>query len=290
MTNNLQLVKNGQTDDGIRKSFNNLAYRTFSLDFEDWYQNGYWGGSYIPYSFLDKGRVVANVSVNPMEFNIEGKIRRFIQLGTVMTEPEYRNRGLIRTLMGKIEEDYREKTEGFYLFANHSVLDFYPKFGFKRCREYEYYKTIENSSKITAEKVSLNGKEACTALQNAIKTSCIQSAVSHTNGYELIMFYLTKFMQDNLYYIPEEEAYVIAETQDNTLYLHNIYSPVPKALNSVIQAFGDSIHKVFLGFTPLCTDGFVEREIKGDDTLFIKGNILEQTEKKKLRFPSLSHA
>lgn len=36
----------------LRQSFNALAERTFGLNFEDWYQNGYWRENYIPYSMV----------------------------------------------------------------------------------------------------------------------------------------------------------------------------------------------------------------------------------------------
>ena len=55
-------------NDILRKSFNELAKDTFCLDFEDWYQNGYWKDNYIPYSVTDNDRVVANASVNIMDF------------------------------------------------------------------------------------------------------------------------------------------------------------------------------------------------------------------------------
>lgn len=70
----------------LRQSFNSLAQKTFGLDFENWYENGHWRNRYVPYSFCDNGKVIANVSVNVMEFLYQGKKQQFIQLGTVMTD------------------------------------------------------------------------------------------------------------------------------------------------------------------------------------------------------------
>ena len=137
-----EIMKGYQKDDKLRNSFNALALETFHLNFEDWYQNGFWRENYIPYSIVIDGKVVANVSVNLTDMMYDGEIKKFIQLGTVMTAKEFRNQGLIRQIMREIEADYKDKVDGMYLFANDSVLDFYPKFGFKESREYQYGKSL----------------------------------------------------------------------------------------------------------------------------------------------------
>ena len=60
----MEIIKDYRDHMGLRHSFNELAGRTFGLDFENWYQNGFWGDAYNPYSVVENGRVVANVSVN----------------------------------------------------------------------------------------------------------------------------------------------------------------------------------------------------------------------------------
>ena len=127
-----RIVKGYCADDALRRSFDALAQRTFGLTFEDWYQNGFWGDDYVPYSVVVDGAVAANVSVNRTDFVLDGEKKRFIQLGTVMTDERYRGRGMIRRLMAEVERDCAGKADGVYLFANDTVLDFYPKFGFRR--------------------------------------------------------------------------------------------------------------------------------------------------------------
>lgn len=46
----MKIEKNVKNHDALRRSFNTLAKETFGLSFETWYQNGYWGEKYIPYS------------------------------------------------------------------------------------------------------------------------------------------------------------------------------------------------------------------------------------------------
>ena len=146
-----KIVKDYRDNAVLRHSFNELAKKTFGLDFEDWYQNGFWNDHYNPYSIVEDNRVLANVSVNKTDMILnetkpteQRTLKHFLQLGTVMTEESCRNRGYIRILMEQIEKDYT-KQDGIYLFANDSVLSFYPKFGFNKALEYQYSKEISGT-------------------------------------------------------------------------------------------------------------------------------------------------
>jgi hypothetical protein len=67
-----EYVTNFKDDDKLRKSFNELTEKTFNFNFVNYYENGYWGENYIPCSIMDEGRIVANVSVNLMDFYVDG--------------------------------------------------------------------------------------------------------------------------------------------------------------------------------------------------------------------------
>ncbi|SES62678.1 Acetyltransferase (GNAT) domain-containing protein [Oceanobacillus limi] len=130
--------KDYRGNDKLRKSFNELSSLVFGINFEEWYQKNFWKHRYIPYSYVEEDRVIANVSVNLVDFIINNEKKRALQIGTVMTHPDYRNRGLSASLMNKILDEYENKYDFMYLFANQNVLDFYPKFGFKPVDEYQY--------------------------------------------------------------------------------------------------------------------------------------------------------
>lgn len=68
-----EVIKNYRNNNELRHSFNELAGKTFGLNFEDWYQNGFWGDNYNPYSVVKDGKVVANVSVNKTDMLIDGQ-------------------------------------------------------------------------------------------------------------------------------------------------------------------------------------------------------------------------
>jgi len=285
-----QVIKNYRDDAQLRRSFNELAKKTFYIDFEDWYQNGYWTDRYNPYSIIIEGKVIANVSVNKTDFEINGKVRHYLQLGTVMTDERFRNQGLIRRIMEEINHDFSNKIDGIYLFANNDVLSFYPKFGFQTSPQFEYYKIIQEPASQLFIPVPMNTKNDWDMLEARIKNSFHHSAFEMLDNSQLNMFYVSKYMQENVYYSEILDTYVIAEIEDDTLIINMVISDKEQDLNQIAAGFGSEIRQVVLGFTPKQTEGFEMRELNQDDcTLHISGNFAE-FKSGKMMFPLLSHA
>ena len=285
------LQKDYRNDDKLRASFNELAKKTFALDFEDWYQNGYWTHKYNPYSMVKDGKVIANVSVNLADYLWNGRRWKLLQLGTVMTDEEYRNRGLIRQIMEEIEKDYSESVDGMFLFANDSVLDFYPKFGFQKANEYAYVKDVTNTQDVSIEHASMENKNQWDVLEKYMEECAPYSDFEPVGYSELFLFYVTKFMQDAVFYDKEQDAYVIAEVDEAQLILHGVFAKKECDLDKLIASFGKEITQVRITFTPIQKEGYqVFSHQEEDCTLFVKGMGLEDFEKRAVRFPELGHA
>lgn len=286
----MEILKHYRDDPALRASFNRLAEATFGLNLENWYQNGFWGDNYDPYSVVVDGEVVANVSLNRTDMVIHGERKRLYQLGTVMTKPEYRNRGYIRTIMEEIQKDTLD-ADGVYLFGNDSVLDFYPKFGFTPGREHICTKSVSQSGPCTMVKIPMDGPEDWKNLQRAIACDNFLSACKMADNPGLIFFYVSQFMQDCVYYDENLDAWAIAELEDGNLFIHNVFSPEHISLDQVIGAFGGGVTQVTLGFTPADTGGYDMTVLKEEDcTFFTKGEAFHGFAAGKLRIPSMSHA
>lgn len=297
----LKIIKDYRENETIRHSFNKLAMEIFGIDFESWYQHGFWTERYKPYSVLLDGEVVANVSVNRMTMRTPEKEYHVMQLGTVMTYEQYRNRGYIRMLMEEIDKDYAGQTDGFYLFASDSVLEFYPKFGFEPAEEFQTVREKEadghmvtgglDKKAFTAQKVPMETREDWDRLVKCIEKSVPNSRFEMMDNAQLAMFYLSSFMKDNVYYVADEDAYVVAEIADSELFLTAVYADHVVDLDKIRNAFGDGFSEVRLGFIPLSEDGYAVLPYKQEDcTLFLKGNCWKEYRQDKLRFPELSHA
>ncbi|MBU3106127.1 GNAT family N-acetyltransferase [Clostridium gasigenes] len=277
----------------LRTSFNNLARKTFGIDFEQWYNDGYWGEGYITYSLLEDEIVVANVSVSIMEFLILDEQKRYIQIGTVMTADEYRARGLCKALMERVLKEWEDKCELIYLFANDSVLEFYPKFGFVPMNEYQCSINVNKKRKSrNMTKMDMSNKNHRELLYNIVHNRISFSKVTMLNCTSLVMFYCTSFMKDSIYYLEDYNTVVIAEFDGNKLYVQDIFSTKDIKLDIIIdEIISNEIKEVILGFTPNENLFYEERLFKDEDTtLFVKGRERNIFGVNKLMFPILSHA
>ena len=286
----MNIIHGYRDDKALRDSFNQLAEQTFGLNFEGWYQNGFWGDSYDPHSIVIDGRVVSNVSVNRTDLVIGGKWYRFLQLGTVMTAPEYRGRGYGRAIMEYIEKEYAD-VDGIYLFANDTVVDYYPRFGFCPGVEYACRKAVSQTGARRAEQVVMDNADAWAKLAAAMEKSTFREGCRMVDNPGLIFFYVSQFMQEAVYYIDSLDAWVIAEPEDGVLTIHNIFADERVTIDAVAAAFGAEVREIALGFAPECAGGWEIAELREEDThFFVKGGIFARFEERKLRIPSLSHA
>ncbi|MBP3904893.1 GNAT family N-acetyltransferase [Turicibacter sp.] len=283
-----KLVENYKDDEKLVKSFNELTEKTFGFNFIEWQNNGFWTEKYIPYSLVNNNQIIANVSVNLMDFMLDGVKKHYIQLGTVMTDENYRRQGLCRYLMEHVIKEYQHKVDGIYLFGNDSVIHFYPKFGFVESKEYQYIKSICSTSSQEVEQIDMSIQSNRDCFLNIVKNSTINERFT-TDNWGLIAVYL--LFGQPVYYLAKEEAYILANVEKEKLFIHQIVTKHEVNLESIIHAFGSEIQEVRLGFTPVKSSGYEVKEVEEDDcTLFILGKDLKEIEKKKLMFPTLSHA
>lgn len=280
-----------------KESFNELAKQIFELDFKDWYDKGCWNDNYICYSYVDGDKIIANASINKMIVIFNDKEYKAIQIGTVMTHPDYRQQGLAAKLMNHIIEKYEKDYDYIYLFANDTVLNFYPKFGFEKVQESSF------SLKVSGLKKPLTKKSALRKLDINMQTDFelmkefaanripSSSILGVKNNEHLLMFYFILAFNDAIYYIEEEDSIVIFEQEEHQLHIFDIISTkkvnIDSILNCIISADTEMIH---FYFTPDydCKNLITEFITKSDDTLFVRPSLKLETH--HFLFPLTSHA
>lgn len=290
-------------DAALRHELNELTQETYGFDFEAWVTNGYDQGDYIPYSYEADGRLIANVSVNRMNFIQNGKERHYIQLGTVMTRKEFRKQGYAKRLMETVLDDYSAACDGIYLFANLDALGFYDKMGFSRALEYQY--SLKNDMRIQAQEAAGRKDEAAcfqpvqglkslhqSKYMHTVRHSAVNSALEQLNKYGLQMFYTSDLEQ--VYYSSQLDCYAVMRKEANTLYLQSVICTQKIRLEQVLADIREPYDNLILGFSPGAEDAdfFVPRPYDGgeDYRLFVYGEKLKEMEAEKLCFPELSHA
>ena len=287
----ITLIDRVRDDETARRGFLALAKNVFGLDFAPWLQGGWWGEDYIPHALLAGDRVVANVSANVIRSAWRGEPKRFVQLGTVMTDPDYRGRGLARRLMEEVLARYREKCDGMYLYANDSVLDFYPKFGFERAAEWQYRKPVQRNG-LPVRKLHMDAEEDRQTLLNAyLKYANPRSALPMAQNTGLLMFYCTQFLKDCVYEIPALDCVAVAEFEGDTMLLNDVFGAGAPLCEVLSALAAESTKTAALGFTPADPSSFhCGPRQEADTALFAQGELLPLLRENRVMFPLLSHA
>lgn len=287
-----RFAKDFKHDQEVRASFNKLTEDTFEFNFENWYLNGYWNDNYIPYSLLHKNKVISNVSVSKMVFVIENEKKVGIQIGTVMTDKEYRHRGLSKFIMEQVINEWKEQSDFIYLFANESVLDFYPKFNFEIIDEYQYSKVLNITSTLSSlKKLNIDDTYDKELFLKTISDSNPISKLSMQNNTSLIMFYCWSIKKNSIYYLEKLKTVIVMDIEGDTLYLNDVFSKERVKLNDVIQLITNkTIKRIILGFTPLDETDYQQSLLRTENTLFVIKDKADYFKSKKWMFPVLSHA
>lgn len=279
------LIRNATADTASRTAYNALATATFGLSFENWYNSGHFIGNHIPYTLMDGKKAVANISVNTMDVLYNGTTSKYLQLGTVMTDPAHRGKGLQKQIFDEILKDFSGKYDGMFLFANKSVLGFYPKLNFERADYYNYVKPVTHKP-TQLKKLDMSNGEDVALLKKYYAKGNPFSALQVVNNFSLLMFYCGSFFHDYVYYIPQYDAVVIAQVEDNSMTCYGIYCDGGN-MDNILSAF--PVKKANLGFTPAdTTDCEITKSQDDDAALFIHitgENIFTQP----LLFPELFH-
>ena len=285
-----QIHTDVREDPDLRAGFFALARETFDLDFEPWYRGGWWGERYIPYLLTVDGSAAANVSVNVLDTRFQGLPRRYIQLGTVMTAPAFRGRGYSRRLLETVLDRWRDRCDGVYLYANDSVLDFYPKFGFRPGVETVHSRPF-SGGRGTARPLDVDRREDLDLLLDryALGNPFCELPMLDNRGF--LMFYCGSFLKDCVRYLPDLRCAAVAEERGETLVVHDLFCPPETDLEAALAGLaGPDIRRVELGFTPLDPDGWEAAPLREEDTtLFVLAGREDPFSRLPCRMPSLSH-
>lgn len=311
----MRLIRDYMQDAAARAALGALTQAAFGFDFEAWAARGFCArGAYVPYSFEEDGRILSNVSVNRMEFCLNGEKRRWLQLGTVATREDMRGRGLARRLVEIALADSMDGCDGVYIFANPEAAGFYEKCGFTRGIEYRSFPRAEAYLNTDARLSSMRERgdscaearldtgarfvpvnpgdeRALTAYQRAVHETKPYAALWQENGFGLAMFYTMN--AENAYYCPALDAHAVVEDGSlNAVFARNM--PLLRAVLAALAASENVETPTVIGFTPRPEDADAcvrEPWDGGDDyRLYGRGRVLEEIAANRLCFPALLHA
>lgn len=285
-------IRDALSEPDRREGYLELAKNVFGLDFSPWLRPGYPDGSFIPHTLYDGRTAVASVGIVANNFRFENHVRKYAQISTVMTHPDHRGQGLCDALMKRVLAEWENSCDMIYLYANDSVVDFYPKYSFIKGLEYRYSKPVVKQP-VPYRKLNLQNPadadlltEKYTAFNNPF------SALQMEQGLSQMMFHCVTFLQDQLYYIEQYDAVVIAEHEDNHIFCYDIFTKQADSFDAIIGALAaDSTVSVRLGFTPRDKKSFMAEESREDNTtVFVHKKADSPFHTHQVTFPFLSRA
>ncbi len=266
----------------------NFIFNVFpGAKFLEWWERGFWGDNYRPFSILESGKIISNVTAALMDVIINGKKFKAVQIGAVGTVPEFRNQGLSRMLVEYVLKQYELETDMFFLFANENVREFYPKFGFRPITEKRFLLNSDVPLRnYSARKLNLQNFDDYRLLQDLINQRKNITEIFGAEDYgSITMWHIFNNYKDSLYYLSEEDALIIKKEKKNEMHIRDIIYRKPfdivPALSKVIES--ETIERIYYYFTPdIITYPFNET-VDYNSYLFVKSNI--EISSAMLKFP-----
>ncbi|MBC8537189.1 GNAT family N-acetyltransferase [Feifania hominis] len=270
----------------LLESFHELTQRTFQIHIDSV------GGDYEPHVLAQGDTVCANVSVNKIPFLDRGRRRFYIQLGTVMTREGWRGRGLSRWLMQAVLAEWEGRCDALYLFANDSVLDFYPRFGFAAQAEHEFVYERPGKTAFEGVKLSMARPGDAALAMEKYRQGSLYSDFAMTENLDLYRYYANGLLRDSAYHLERHGVVVFADFEPGLVRCYDILgrsgSPIEAILRSLRRGADD---RVILGFTPRDTALFVcRRHEEPDTTLMVHRSGENRLAAARGMFPFLSRA
>lgn len=258
------------------------------IDFRRWGALGGWDAGYDVLALAADDRVIASIGRTRMTLVIDGAETSGYQLGAVATRAGQRGQGLARRLMDEVLADADREARPVFLFANPSVLDFYPRFGFRRVAQSRFgadAAIVPNPGDARAFDPNDAGErrrlaEICT---RAVPTGRRFGTRSY---YSILLWHLCNHPLA-AHWLAAEEALLVTESDADRLILHDVVASRRFDLAASLPALATgTVGSVEFGFEPGAWWPGARPLGPDDAPLFVRG--LDGLQGPPFRFPDLA--
>lgn len=262
-------------DSGWHEAFLRFAPKIFPhITFRPWYEHGGWTDRYTVFAMVEGDDIIASASLSKMELVLRGKRMQGWQLGAVGTLAEHRGRGLQQQILPRLLEQ-TDEGDLVFLFANHLVLDFYPRFGFERVREHLFrveHKVAPRGNPLRT--LDLASAEDRALVQRVAKQAQPATTLFGACDYGTnVLWYWSNLYRKGLRYSPELDAIFAIDQSGELLRIYDVLATTTVDLVSQLpRLISEPVTELELGFTP--TRYFPEANPRVDHTdspLFVRG-------------------
>lgn len=257
--------------------------------FRRWIAQGAWNDDYEVFAAIGPtGRILATVGRMRMCLVVAGAERRGWQLATVGTREAERGRGLARRLLDWTLREARQNDLPVILFANDGVRDFYPRFGFRPVRQWQFTAACAvNPAAHPAPRLDYD-READRAVlfRHAANAAACGSSLSARDYAGALAFHLVGGGLP-IYWFEDLDTILIASVKDRCLRLHGMLATRPCDLRTLLpRLVTGPVETIAFGFDPAGLWPAPVSAVQTDESLFVSEAIPSPAG--PFRFPDLA--
>ncbi|MEO8460304.1 MAG: GNAT family N-acetyltransferase [Dokdonella sp.] len=211
-------------------------------DFSVWAQRGGWDADYEVFAALEDDEIVATIGRTRMRVVVGGVESIAWQLGAVATRGDRRGRGLARRLMQQVFDDLDFPDQLIFLFANKSVLDFYPRFGFQGVIQQRYSARVElEPAQVRAHRLDIADAEDRARLAAiCARSAALSHEFSARDYYPTLLWHLCHSPLP-AFWVEAYDSIVVARFENNSgegscLVVYDVVARAPFDLRDVLPS------------------------------------------------------
>lgn len=280
----MKITVNNDNDRDYEALFDDLIQEVFGFSFEPWLEHKLWDERYESYSIISDNKMLSNLCIFKTDMIVQGQEVKANQFGAVCTRKSEQGKGLSRLLMEHVLNIYKDTPA--FLFSNESVIDFYPRFGFKQIQTYRpIIETTIYNDPGTAKKLTATDPIVKNIIYNRTGNS---KTFDCLNTASIQMFHMLMGYPGDIYSLPTLETIIIAQQNDTELFIADIISIKPITFEKIKTELPfRGIEEVEFGFNPdwLEVTPTWEPVDKNEVMFFTKGDL---NPPKNFRFPTTS--
>ncbi|WP_426980927.1 GNAT family N-acetyltransferase [Bacillus pseudomycoides] len=290
---NLILFENFFVEESKKEPLFQLFEEVFRIPvqtLQNFEANGFWDTTYKPFSYLQEGQVIANVSMFSLPMFVNGERIYAAGIQSVMTHPEYRRKGLMKQLLCKVLQEIDTKYECAILFTEKPEL--YEPFGFRVVQEYLMTLSYENIPPRSSSLRKLNFYDEKDMelikeiIENAQQLSMEFSTLNYRSSFYFNM-YDAKW-NEKLYYSKKLDALIVFEVKNQVLKLFGIFAQIFPILDDICAEISEPFTEIEFYFYPdeLGLEEVACKEFQSETYLMIRGG--KKIDFKGYKFPVLT--
>jgi predicted N-acetyltransferase YhbS len=278
-------------DAALRHQFCTFVQSVFKgADFHLWAAHGGWSEDYEVWVVLDAGQIVSGAGMMRMDLVIHGRRQAGWQIGAVATTPAWRGRGLSRLVLHAMLDQVDAQGEApVFLFANSSVLDFYPRFGFRRVMQQQYRAEVDITPQ-PGHAVDLDIHDPAqreVLAQSYRRARPVDAKFSVVDYYPAAIFHLLHLPR-RCVHLPQHDAMLILRQEGDRLYLDDVVAEASLDLRAILPfVIAAPVRSIEFGFRPAGLWGADTQTGVDGEMLFLRG--APEIEAPDLHFPDLAH-